>query len=148
MESGNANSKQVRARRTAAGPASPLADSLHVRLVNALILCRGIDCRVLDEKRGCEAGTFSAMRSKDFPGESIRAKVERSLSCRIFSDERTWHLREACFRRYSFDPALLEKAELKEWIARLDIQHRVPPNAGRPALVQTILNFFAANPND
>ena len=123
-------------------------DSLEVRLINALMLSRNLDARMMDEKCGFEPGTFSALRSKDFSGEGTRAKVERAFSCRVWCDEHTWHLREACFRRFGFDPSILQRSELKEWIDRLDIRHRVPPSADRAALVQTVLNFLAANPKD
>lgn len=116
---------------------------LRVSLFNALLLCRKKDCRDVDLLCGFAKGTVASMRSKGFSIPGINSKIERAMDFRLFSDERTWHLRQACFYRYGFDPMVVEKHELKKRIEQLEIRHRVPPKANRDDLVQTILDFCA-----
>jgi len=119
-------------------------EPLEVRQVNALLLTRGWAPRDVDHLCGWADGTFSAERSRNFSGgDGVRARVERAFSTRIWSDERTWLLREACVRRYAFDPALQERAVLRAWIKQLGLEHRTNGSATRDQMASVLLNHMA-----
>ena len=119
-------------------------ESLEVRQVNALLLTRGWAPRDVDHLCGWADGTFSAERSRNFSGgDGVRARVERAFFTRIWSDERTWLLREACVRRYAFDPALQERAVLRAWIKQLGLEHRTNGSATRDQMASVLLNHMA-----
>lgn len=124
-------------------PAAP--ECVEVKQINALLLCNGWAPRDVDSRAGWNEGTFAQARTRNFP-EGTHARVERVFGVRIWCDERTWLLRDACFRRYQFDPALLNKGELRAWLKKLSLTHRVPANPTCEQLVSALLNHMAANP--
>ena len=125
---------------------APTTQPLCVRKVNALMVSMDLGPRDVDQRAGWKEGSFSAYRSRGFPDEACRAKVERAFGHRLFCDERTWLLRDACFRRYSFDPAFLVKSELLAWIEKLSLLRRVPANPTHAQLVSVLLDHMAIKP--
>ena len=118
-------------------------ETLQMKLLAVLMLLRGWSPQDVDHRAGFALGTFAQMRSRQLPGDGFRARLERVFSLRLWSDERVWLLREACFARYNFDPSLLTVDELRQWIGKLDLNHRVPPQASRGQLETTVLNHLA-----
>ncbi len=114
--------------------------------LDAVMIALDLNSRDMDQKCGFKDNTFTALRSRHFPGEITRCKIEAALSVRIWSDEQTFNLRMACQRRYNFDPALLTKAELVQWVRKLQLASRLPPQPARENYVAAILAHLAPNP--
>jgi hypothetical protein len=121
-------------------------ESIEGRFVRGLMAQRDLNGRDMDRLLGAKDGTFRACRMRGFDSAHLRAGVERVLGVRIWSDVNTFDLRQACFRRYGFDPALLNIPELRQWVRKLEIAARLPPQPKREQLVEAILQHFAANP--
>lgn len=116
-----------------------------VRLLDAVMLQRDLCSRDMDHLCGWKSGTFTALRSRGIPGEDTWPQIERALGCAIVTDSRTFDLRQACFKKFGFDPAILNAPELRTWVKKLALAHHLPSAPRRADYVDAILRYFSVN---
>jgi hypothetical protein len=123
-----------------------LSETIGASFLAGIMVTRDLSARDMDNLCGLRTGHFGEARTKNFPGEQLRALIENRLRVRIWESEQRFNLRMACQRKYNFDPCLLTIPELRRWTRQLDLTARLRPNASRDQLIEAVLQHLAANP--
>lgn len=106
--------------------------------------------RNADVDRGCgfRKGHTKWLAATGFRSRPARAKVEELFGEPIFNTTRVVTLRSKCKMLFGFNPGVVTEPVLREHIARLNLQHRLPPDPNLDQVEEVILAHVATiNPS-